>query len=226
MLSMTGFGKAKTETDELSVEVEIRAVNNRFLKCQVKCPAHLKEMESPMDAVLRARIHRGSVTTLLRVTDKMHGTGVTLNTEVAESLLSQTAALAEDLGQTAPTLSDVLRLPGVVTTADSDSELTAAHKELIVQTTDAALVELISMRTTEGAALAADLTGHLIGLRDLLATMVERAPLMVDAYSDKLTARLKDRLKDLSEALEVTPSDIIREVALFTDRSDISEELQ
>ena len=226
MLSMTGFGKARSESDDLTVEIEIRTVNNRFLKCQIKCPSHLRELEPIIDAALRKSLHRGSVTVMLRVTQKEQGTDLSLDADLARSLIGQVNTLASDLNQPAPTLSDILRLPGVVTATEANRDLIDAHKDLILATMNTALKDLVSMREAEGRAPETDLAAHTATLRGGVESMAERAPLMVPAYAEKLSARLQDRLKELGESMTVTPGDIVREIALFTDRSDISEEIQ
>lgn len=226
MLSMTGFGKARGESDRLTIEVEIRSVNNRFLKSQVKCPAQLKPLESTIDQALRKRLARGSVTVTMRLTETSNQTSLTLNGEVAKMLLQETSELAQHLGMPSPTLSDILRLPGVVSVSESTDSLSDEEIVLIHKAVSDALDDLIAMRATEGAALKQDLSGYLGELNGFVSKIASLAPAMSSSYGEKLKQRIEDRLREMGDASDITSADIIKEVALFTDRTDISEELQ
>jgi uncharacterized protein (TIGR00255 family) len=116
----------------------------------------------------------------------------------------------------------LLLLPGAVdetaTVCDTDTVLPLVEKSL-----REALERLNQMRSGEGAAMARDLKANCEIVAEQLNYVAERTPLVVAAYRDRLTERLKQLLSDFN--ISVTAADVVREVGLFAERSDISEEV-
>ncbi len=228
--SMTGFGAASADKHGISCGVEIRTVNNRYFKAVIKLPDKLAMLEPDIDRVLREEIARGSIVLSMSVKDHLSTSSVTVNQELLKIYVEQAKAtyhaLSEGTGKILNPRVDVaslLLLPGVVEAGEDTSEYLAAHRELAVELVKEALKKLREMRAKEGAALWEDLKKHLGVIRTSLAKINEYAPAVVKAYHEKLKNRVNQMVSDAK--LSLSDSDLLKEVALFADRADISEEI-
>ena len=218
---MTGFGRGIAEQAGLRATVDIRSVNHRFLDLKLRGTAIPPALEEVLTARVRAALERGSVAVAINVT-RISRDGAALGQAIdpvaAAAAHAQLAALAAQLGLPGPDLALVLAQPGVISTAERTEE-----DPPVLPALDAALAQLDRMRTTEGAALAADLTARfdeMTALRTQIATLAAAVP-------HQLTKRLQERISRLLDGHEtnVDPARLAQEVALLADRSDITEEL-
>ncbi|HET6426089.1 MAG TPA: YicC/YloC family endoribonuclease [Planctomycetaceae bacterium] len=224
LLSMTGFGEARAVVDGLHLSAELRSVNNRHFKLTLRSPDLLAPLEGDLERVLRETITRGTVSLFLRIDRGVDAASARLNVDVLAAYWKQLRDAAQKCGAPSPqSLSEVLSLPGVVDDgrgADADLAVIGPAVEKLVRE---ALEHFQQFRVKEGAAMAAELHRHLqiiIGEVDRIALL---APQVVAEYRDRLFLRIQEVLQKAEVTL--TPSDLLREVALFTDRSDISEEI-
>ena len=223
--SMTGFGESHTQQDGLAVAVEIRTINNRFFKLTVRASEGYASLDALVEAVVREAIHRGTIQVNIRVDRRRSPDDYKIDANVLEGYRRQLVELARkwQCENTEPSLEALLPLPGVVDDASGVAIDATADWPVIENTLKAAMENLGRMRTDEGRAMAADLTANCRLIAESLGQIERRAPLVVEAYRNRLFERRKRTLADLGAQLE--PSDVIREVGLFTDRSDISEEI-
>ena len=226
MRSMTGFATARQANDDRSVDVELRSVNHRFLKLQVRLPRELQALEAKLEAIVRGKVSRGAVTMTLRIGESSGASNIVFDRELARRLHLEAAELAQETRTTPPELETILRLPGVVRQAEADENLEAQLSKLAEAAVAAAVDGLVRMREEEGERLRSEL----VRLKDRIAAVVaeveKRAPVLVQLYQEKLTKRLNQLLAQHADRVTVLESDLLREVALFADRSDVSEELQ
>jgi uncharacterized protein (TIGR00255 family) len=217
---MTGFGRGIAEQAGLRATVDIRSVNHRFLDLKLRGAAIAPALEEAVTTRVRAALERGAVAVAINIA-RVAGdaTGSAIDPVAAAAAHAQLAALAAQLGLPGPDLALVLAQPGVVGTA----ERTEAEPP-VLPALDAALAQLDRMRTTEGAALATELTqrfDELTALRTQIATLAAAVP-------HQLTKRLQERISRLLDGHDTTnvdPARLAQEVALLADRSDITEEL-
>jgi len=226
IVSMTGFGSATAEQDGIACSIEVRTVNNRYFKATIKLPDKLTAIESEIDKLLRETIARGSVVYALSIKDLRGVASVTVNQPVLDMYVQRVQALQQTLGPAAGTTIDLaalFNLPGVVEAGDEFADYLAAHHELITRLSREALGKLLEMRKKEGAGIWTDLCKHLEVIRVALAQITEQAPKVSRQYHEKLRARVLQMVSDAK--LSLSDSDLLKEVALFTDRADISEEI-
>lgn len=224
--SMTGFGEAHHQQDGLAVAVEIRAINNRYFKLSVRSTEGYACLEPLVEGELRGSIHRGTIQVNLRVDRKRSADDYRINVEVLDRYRRQLADVLREWkpGSAAePSLESLLPLPGVVDDASVQTVDAAADWPIIQRTLQAALANLGQMRAKEGEAMGVDLTANCRAVAASLDQIERRAPLVVEDYRTRLLERLQRTLAQLDVVLQ--PADVIREVGLFTDRSDISEEI-
>jgi uncharacterized protein (TIGR00255 family) len=219
--SMTGFGAGAARTAMVEARVELRAVNHRFLQLKLRLPSELGALESELEARARQRLSRGAVSGSIVVAATEEAAGATVDADAAARLLEQAERAGEALGlEDRVTLRDLLALPGVVRYAATELDLEAAA-DAVRQAFDEALDGLVAMREREGAALAADLLGHVDSLDGLVVSVRERSPEAVREHQAALAERVRALL---GPERPVEDKDLAREIALIADRLDVAEE--
>jgi len=219
---MTGFGRGTADHPGGAVTVELKSVNNRFLKVSLRLPDVLNELESELETRIRGKLARGSVYAQVQLDRKQRGTSYTLNEGLIRDWLPKLEALAKDLGKEAPGLEQVLAMPGVVLEESERLTLDDDLKQAVLNALDDAIAGLVEMRGKEGAALLADMTTRVALVATHAKEVEKRAPQVVEEYRDKLKARIDKLMADSGMKLE--PAELIKEVAFFADRCDITEE--
>jgi uncharacterized protein (TIGR00255 family) len=224
LLSMTGHGEAHQHEDGLSIAAEIRTVNNRYFKLNLRLTEGYAPLESHVESLIRRQIHRGTVQAHVQIGREPRPDDYRLNQAVLAGYLSQLEAatgakVVRDAGQLAP----LLALPGVVHEPTAEFEEIESQWPQIEGVVAAALAHLAKMRIDEGRSMATDLTANARAIAAELTKIEARAPKVVESYRLRLTERLNKLLAEVSVRAE--PSELIREVGMFAERSDISEEI-
>ncbi len=223
LLSMTGFGEAHCHEDSLAVSVEVRAINNRFFKLSIRTSEGYGPLEPHIEEVVRQSIRRGTVQVNLRAHRLRSCESFQINAAVLGAYREQLQTLYRqwDLERSVP-VEALLGLPGVIDeeAAGFDAE---ADWPAVRRTLEAALENLARMRAEEGRAMTADLEANCRAIAAGLDQIGRRAPLMLDAYRARLQDRLRKALAEFDLALD--PGAVIKEVGLFAERADVSEEL-
>ncbi len=223
MLSMTGYGKGEYIEGGLELTVEIKTVNNRYLDASIKAPRIFAAYEDVIRATVRKKLTRGHADVFVSVKDKRERpTALTVDIALAKAYISAAQALkaeAPDLPDDV-TLSSVLRYPDVLKQEDTptlDEELTKALDIAL----NIALDKLNEMRAVEGQKLKEDMLSRVATIEALVTEISQRAPIIAQEYREKLTARVKEYL----DGAQIDESRLLTEVAVFTDKSNIDEEL-
>jgi len=222
--SMTGYGTAEHVEDGYAFTAELRSVNHRYLKLTYKLPEAWQFAERDIEAVLRGRLNRGSVTCVLRVHSQIDNGPGRLNPVVLQQYVEQLLAVSVPEGvRTTIDLASLAQLPGVtqaedIPQAERDHKI-AILRELFSHATDS----LSAMRCKEGAALSEALNGFCQDVRDRVSIVAERAPCVVDEYHARLQTRVEQLLA--GGKFELQADGLAREVAIYAERCDIGEEL-
>lgn len=219
---MTGFGRGNATHALGAVTVELKSVNNRFLKISLRLPDVFNELETELEGRIRGKLNRGSVYCNVQFERKQRGISYTLNEPLIRDWLPKLTKLAEDMKQPPPTLQNLLAMPGTVLEESEKLELDEDLKQAVKDALDLALGGMLEMRANEGEALQKDMDARVALVAKHSKEVEQRAPQVVEEYRDKLKARMESLLKDSGVKLE--PADIIKEVAFFADRCDITEE--
>lgn len=222
MKSMTGYGKGVCARDGNTVTVELKAVNNRYLEINTRLGKSFAALEDALRKQIGAVIKRGSVDVYFSYE----------NTDGSRSEVAVDMALAEKYVAAAKSLRDqfmldddfgtvaLLRSPEVAQVRPKETDI-ALIAALAAEATKEALGQLNAMRETEGAAAKADLTRLVKGIVSALEKAILRAPLVVEAYREKLRARMTEVLNGVA----VDETRLLNEVAFFADKADINEEI-
>ena len=220
--SMTGFGRRQAPWQDGSVTVEMRSVNHRFLEIACRLPRPLSPLEDSFKKAIQQRCTRGRIDITVTV---QAGKGRAENVILDQSL-------AKQYHQALRTLKKSLKLSGsidlalmaglrdVLSVSDQpteDPKLAKIAQQLTVQ----ALADLEGMRTREGKALAEDMSARIQTIRGHKALVAARTPLLAQEIFDKM----KGRVEKLLGSEIPDPSRLYQELAVYADRSDITEEI-
>jgi uncharacterized protein (TIGR00255 family) len=226
LCSMTGYGEASYQSDALQLSIELRAVNNRYLKVSLRAGEPYNLLEPEFEKVVRRSVKRGTIQVHLRCQRRLSPQDFQINAVALQSYVRQLRELSGSLGlndQGQGLLSQVLALPGVVpepaTASFQLDEEWPILEKILVQ----ALGRLQTMRQEEGRAMAQEL----LQMRDHIARQLEQireqVPRVAVLYRDRLLERVRGLLGELD--VQIDRSDLIKEVAIFAERSDIAEEV-
>ena len=220
LLSMTGFGSSASQTEAITVSVELRAVNNRYLKLSLRLPDALTRFESRIEQLIRKRIARGAVQLSLRTRFPRDVTGFSIDSETITTYQQQLSDLSPDA---AVALSDLLTLPGVVVESDLTPETIDSLWPVVESTISESLDQFEEFRRTEGQQMLEDLSRQCQTINEQVDRVSELAPGVVSEYRQKLLDRLRSAMEE--SGVSISESDVIREVAIYADRCDINEEI-
>ncbi len=223
MLSMTGYGKGAYDEGGLELTCEIKTVNNRYLDVSVKAPRVFAACEDVVRSLVKEKLTRGHADVFVTLKDKREKpTALAVDLPLAASYVAAAKSLKEafpDLPDDL-TVTNVLRYPDVLKQEDAsalDESLLTALKTALGK----ALDNLNAMRLVEGEKLKADMLSRMNEIEGLVEKVSVRAPLVAAEYREKLTARIKEHLENTS----YDEGRLLTEVAVFTDKSNIDEEL-
>ncbi|HWC90763.1 MAG TPA: YicC/YloC family endoribonuclease [Pirellulales bacterium] len=224
LLSMTGFGEAHYQADGLSISIELRTINSRYFKLAVKCGEGYSALEPDIENVVRQQIRRGTLQVSLRVDRPKQPDDFQINTAVLASYRQQLEALHQSWNAPGHVrLEELLMLPGVIAEDPTTAEDAEEDWPLIRQTLIAAMDNLAKMRADEGRAMADDLQQNCQVVAAQLTEIEARAPQVAESYRGRLLERLGSLLAEFD--VKLGAGDLIRDVSIFAERSDISEEL-
>ncbi|HRR33317.1 MAG TPA: YicC family protein [Kiritimatiellia bacterium] len=221
--SMTGFGRGEAVEGAVKVVVELSTVNRKQFDCSISLPRELVSLDAKIQALVHAHVTRGYVKGLVTVTaSEQAGTASALDLDRLTTQLdavrtaAQALGLADDL-----TASSLLRFPDLLRPSVLPDDPLDVWP-LMEKAVQAALEKLDAMRLREGGALEQDLRARFAALEALSHQIAELAPTVPVTYQAVLERRLSELLGTGQMA---DPALISREVAVFADRCDVSEEL-
>ena len=222
MLSMTGYGKGEYAEGGIRLTAEVRSVNNRYLDVAVKAPKIFLSREDAVRALVRKKVGRGHVDVFVSLKDEREKpASFQPDLRVAAAYRQAVRALQTAFPETENdfTLTALLKVPDVLKQEESalDEELTAALDRALSEALDA----LNRMRETEGKKLKTDLLSRMDAIAGFVEQISARAPLVAEEYREKLTARVKEYL----DGVKPDEGRLLTEVAVFSDKCNIDEEL-
>ena len=220
--SMTGFGKAACDYRNSMVSVELSTVNHRYLDASLRVPYEWSSAEPALRERLKDFLSRGKLN--VSINRKRLGLGekpLVLDTLVAQQYVDAAQELAKMTGDTSTLdLNTLAQLPGVFQQQDEDEDKDEAQATLLTVLSQA-LENLNSMRDAEGQKLYDDLKLRIQMIGETLAAIEERLPELNELY----TAKMRTRIAELIEESTVTEERIALEVAVFSDKGDVTEEV-
>ena len=220
---MTGFSRYENQNEDLTCKVEIRSVNNRFIDINTRLPKTLAPLELPLKKIVKAKCARGSFDITIMVQkngDTETNLEVTPNLPLANEYLNAFKKIQEGLSLKGTIdINTVLSQRDVVKTETKKVE--DSCEEIVMQTVDKALTQLIKMREEEGKNLEKDILNQINCIKNLGKSISEKQSITVQQFQSKLN----EKIQTLTSGIEINPDRIAQESALLADRCDVTEEL-
>ncbi len=222
MRSMTGYGRGEVDHNGAKFSVELNSVNRKQSDIVVNLPRDLAELEPRIRQVINEKVSRGRTNVVVALHNSAEGTrNLALDTALARSYHEAMRALQKELSAPGEiTIGTILQAPGVMRAPE---EIIEANKvwPAVERALNMALAELIKMREREGKHLAKDLIHRLKTLRSELKEVRALYPNVVKRYRDAML----DRINKAGLNVPVNDERLLKEISIFADRADISEEL-
>lgn len=220
VVSMTGYGRSKKESNQFTVSIEIKTVNHRFSEFNLRMPRQLLKMEDKIKKTLAEHIQRGRIEVFVTISGEgIVNRNVNVDWELLDEYYQNISAIKKKYSiQNGITLLDVLRQELI-----SIEEREAGNEELdqiVLSTVEEACQNLKQMRLMEGKELEKDLNNHLNLLSMRISQVRELSPKVVHQYQERLTKRMQEFVSG-----QLDETRILTEVAIFADKADINEEL-
>jgi uncharacterized protein (TIGR00255 family) len=223
MKSMTGYGRGEAVAPGIKFTTEISSVNRKQAELVIHLPRELDALEPRVRTELNKRVARGRVTAKISIeTGDAPLEGLRLNAPLLRACAQEMRELAKELRLAGEiTMDTLLRVPGVFQSVETSLDCEALWPA-VENALGTAITNLVSMREAEGRALAQDLEARVSTLRKSVAFIAQAAPAMASKYLEQL--RQKVAQAGLALPAE-TDERLLKELVLFADRSDISEEI-
>jgi uncharacterized protein (TIGR00255 family) len=221
-ISMTGYGQESHQDEWWQISIQLRAVNHRYCEVSIRMPRRYSAIEDRIRRVVQRGCIRGRIEVNINIAPgEAQSRSLTLNRPLAEAYYRSLAELARLLNipnsVDAPTLA---AFPEILQADDTEEDLDSLWA-VLGPVLAKALTRLEQMRRTEGEALARDMTQRAGSLSEMTEEIEARVPDIVREHREKLTQRLQEYLQDVP----IDEDRILMEVAVFADRSNITEEL-
>jgi uncharacterized protein (TIGR00255 family) len=219
MKSMTGYGCGDFQNEQVSLSVEIKGYNNRFLDININLPPFLSAAENRVREYLSGRFSRGKIEVNLRFREQKAAFAVHVNRGAVKAYGEAFAALAGELGlDEKPSLSLLLGLEGVLDTekARDDGRCWPFVEKALIEAAD----QFETGRIREGKHTEADILSHLSKIETLVNGIAVLVPQMEAEFQETLRSRFRELLGD-----QIDENRILAETAVLLVKNTISEEL-
>jgi len=221
-ISMTGFGRATAENDEIQVKVEMKSVNNRYIDLSVKLPRTYAFAEEKLKKIIKDKINRGKVDVYININ----------NISTSNAKIDVDMKLAKQYYDAVIKIKNTFKIkekirayniavnPGVINVREMDIDEDKSY-ELIKNTLIKALGEIVLMKQVEGNNIQKDLLGKIDELTLNMEYIEKEAPLLIDEYREKLKIKINEMLSDIN----IDENRFNQEIAYFADKASIDEEI-
>ncbi|MGL4420063.1 MAG: YicC family protein, partial [Gemmataceae bacterium] len=211
------------------IRVEVRSINNRHLKLQIRGTDPYPMMESEIEKIVRLSLKRGTLHISIRVQRQQRSGPQLLNAGRVQAYVKQLMDLAE-AGHWNPAFvqgiaTGVLQLPGIAEESDFSLMAPAEEWAFVSETLSQALSQLTESRRIEGASMARELMALRQSILQELDAVRVLIPRVVADYRERLLERIRSGLTETHTASAIDASQLLREIALYADRTDVSEEI-
>ncbi len=222
MRSMTGYSKLNYEDENYVISMEIKSVNNKNLTTKVKLPYNLNLLENYIRAEIASFISRGSIDFRIEFEDKNKNLkSLKYDEDLAKSCMQILNKMEEDFNEKFSNKLDFLvRNFGVISQKDLDTD-EEKYKEIISLKLRELLQDFIKTKVEEGNRLRSFFKEQLNILKSKVEEVKKLKPQVVENYRERLLANVNSVKADI----DFKEEDILKEILLFSDRVDITEEV-
>ena len=225
--SMTGYGRGECSKYNRKFVVEIKSVNHRYNDISIKLPRILASVEDSVRKTVSRGVSRGKTDVYINYEAMgAQDIDISFNAELADAYMTALTAIKERYNiEERISVSSISRFPDVISTGKGadDEQAMQELKEVLFEAVDEAVNNLVSMREKEGTALKNDILDKLIIIADMIARVESRVPQAIEAYKERFVERLRENLSSIGT--EIDENRILTEIAIFSDRACVDEEL-
>jgi len=219
IFSMTGYGQSSVSSGKLTITVEMRSVNSRYLELKFKMPPMWGELEERMREIIAAKLLRGRIEVNVMAHYIQSDAKLSIDWDLLESVKEAYAKVETEIGLSEPlSFADLLAIEGVLKIEKPEEDLEEVWL-LLQEALQGALKQLYLMRQSEGQRLSLDIVRRISYIKDKVSELELLSPLVIDEYREKLTERIEELGVSLAE------DRLEQEVALMADRMNVTEEL-
>lgn len=221
MRSMTGYGRAEYNCGGINLTVEIKTVNNRNFDLNLKTPRSFMSLEDVIRKTVQQHVARGRIDLFVNFSDlREKNTSIDVNFDKVQAYVTAGKLIEERFGvENDITVGMLIKTPDVI--VDNSVVDVSEFEDIVKQTVANACVKLNEMRDVEGQKLTLDMLTRMDNIKFLADSIKERAPMVAEEYKQKLKDRIKDALADV----KYDEARLLNEVAFYTDRVNIDEEI-
>ncbi len=223
ILSMTGFGRGEVTSEGITVTVEAKSVNSRYLDVSLRLPQSIQEKELDLKEQIQERLSRGKVNLTVRVDRAATGEpDIAINPKLVEGYRKLLEKLRSAAGiEDGITLDNLLQFNDIFVSRSQDEETLALIWNLTTEATSGAMDQLVDMRRKEGEQLEADLHRRV----DDIAGKMEKVRALTEGRAEDAREKLLERIQNLVDDDTLDEERLEMEVAILVDKMDITEEI-
>lgn len=222
MRSMTGYAKLIYEDEKYALQMEMKSVNNKNLSCKIKLPYNLNFLETKIRNEIAAKVLRGSVELRIELEEKEENLeSIQYDKNLSRAYFDTLSSMEKELGEVFSNKMDFLVRNFNVLKKGNNEVSEEEYSQFLLPKVQELLLPFLESRQEEGNRLQLFFLEKFEILKSYVTKIEEYQPSVVERYKEKLLARLQTCREDL----HFEENDILKEVMIFTDRSDISEEL-
>jgi len=225
--SMTGYGRGECSRYNRKFVVEIKSVNHRYNDISVKLPRILSSVEDAVRKTVAKGVSRGKTDVYINYEAMAdQDVSISFNAELADSYVAVLTEIKARYNiDERLSISNISRFPDVISTGKNvdDERAMEELKEVLFEAVNEAVGNLVDMREKEGLALKNDILDKLVIIEEMIGKVEGRVPLAIDAYKERFITRLKETLN--ASGVEIDEARILTEIAIFSDRACVDEEL-
>lgn len=221
--SMTGYGRARHTSENISILVEMKSVNHRYSDVSVRLPKSLLIYEEKVKRLVQQQVHRGKIDVFITVEgDHFVERSLVVDWDLLSQYVSTIEAIKQE-HQLSSTLSvrDLMMLPELFQVTENE-RVTDEFENVLLETVSEAAQQLVAMREREGDVLKQNLYEKLQHMSRVHDHLEGYAPTVASAYEQRLEQKIRSLLQD---DMEVSEDRILTEVAVFSEKASIDEEL-
>ena len=219
--SMTGYGKSSLSINSRDYQVEIKALNHKYIDINIKLPRVISYLEDDIRKIVNSKIKRGKIDiSILFENYSNEGNDIRINTELAKMYIQNLKKLADEENISANIeVTEITKFPDVLTIKSNFDE--KQIKIELIQAVEDALEQLINMRQNEGNRISQDIFDKILQIEKKNEEIFELSTGLIDEYVVKLEARIKEILK----TEELDKSRLMQEVVIYADKCSVEEEV-
>jgi len=220
--SMTGFGIAEAQNDTISVEVEIKTLNSKFLDLSLKLPKVINAKEIEVRNLITQMLIRGKASVSIKISEKNKKSALpTIDQELFSAYLGKLSELEELNGRK---FQDIMKMsleaPEIINY--EDGQLTEDDQHLIIDTLKSALEKCNEFREAEGKTVSDILAGYINTISEKLETAKGIEPKRME----KIRTRLQNNIKELTQSVDYDQERLEQELIYYSEKLDVNEEVE